>query len=157
MKRKIILSIALVLSVAMLSLMKSDSTAQAQTTATTIPVGFITIGENHILRLTVNAGAGNDTVTVRFREQEYMPTGCNGGVCKYAVSSQEMSPPITLMPGEAASFDFRRCVSPICGGVRGAVLSNSRNVQVNVLIIDRTTGEVVAFDKHWEIIQLEHG
>ena len=141
MKRRITLSIALVLSITILSLMKSDSMVQAQTTATTIPVGFITPGPNQILRLTVNAGAGNDTITVRFREQEYMQTGCNGGVCKYAISEQTTTNPVMLAPTEAVSFDFRRCVSPICGGVSGVVLSSSRKVTVNAQLIDTVTGE----------------
>ncbi len=145
MNRKITLSIALVVSVVLVSLMSSDRAVKAQNQIRVVAdTGLITPGPNQILRLTVNAGAGNDTINVRFRRQEYIDTGATAGVRKLAVSSQDLSDVIPLMPGEAASIDYRRCASPICGGVRGMVLTNSRDVRVNALIIDAITGEVVA-------------
>ena len=145
MKRRITLSIALVLSIVLLSLMSSDSTAQAQNQLRVVAdTGFITLGPNQILRLTVNTRDGNDTINVRFRQQEYIDTGTTAGVRKLAVSSQDSSDLIPLMPGEATSLDFRRCASPICGGVRGMVLSNSQNVRVNAMIIDTVTGDTTS-------------
>lgn len=71
MKRRMTLSCALVLSIALVSLMRSDSTVHAQTTATTDPVGFITVGFNQILRITVVNINGNKSAQVRFGQQTY--------------------------------------------------------------------------------------
>lgn len=139
MKRKITISIALVLSIFLVSLMSSDRTAQAQTTATTMPVGFMTLGPNQLLRVTVVNTAGNRNAAVRFGQQSYMQEICNGGVCKHVIASQNISAPVMLMPDEAASFDIPNTGS----GVRGAVLSNSPDVQVTAMLINTVTGEVV--------------
>ena len=149
MKRRITISIALALSVALLSLMSSDSTAKAQPGGLRriADTGIVTLGPNQILRLTVvGTGFGNNPDNLCFRRVDYGEGTCNAdGVCKHAISSQIESAPITLMRGEGASIDFRQCIFPLCGGVRGVVLSNSRNVRVRASIIDNITGKVVAF------------
>ena len=146
MKRKMTLSIALVLSIGLVSLLSSDSTVKAQNQIRVeADTGLITLGRDQILRLTVTAGAGNGTSTVRFRRQEYIDTGATAGVRKLAISSQDLSETIPLMPGEAASLDFRRCAYPMCGGVRAVVLSNSRNVKVTAIVFDTSTQRVVTF------------
>ena len=149
MKHKIILSIALVLSVAILSLMKSDSTVNAQPpNRYTCDTGFVTLGAGQRLRITALMGnfAGNGDVGaadfVRFRRQQYMQTICSGGVCKSAVASQALSDPIALTAGEAASIDI--IPTSNSSGVRGVVVSNSQDVRVNVTIIVSATGEVVS-------------
>ena len=153
MKRRITLSIALVLSIVLVSLTSSDSTVKSQNQIRFVAdTGLITLGPNQILRLTVNTRDGNDTINVRFRRQEYIDTSTTAGIRKLAISSQESSDLIPLMPGEATTLDFRRCISPICGGVRGMVLSNNRGVQVNTMIIDSATGEVVSLCNN-EVIQ----
>jgi len=48
------------------------------------------------------------------------------------------------MPGEAASIDIGSTPSSV--GVRGIVVSNSRNMQVNALVIDAATGAVQAWE-----------
>ena len=140
MKRRIILSIALVLSVAILSLMKSDSTVNAQPQRLfPYDTGIVRLGPNQILRVTlVNRSRDiNDVYLVRFTQQSYMQTTCDGGVCRYEVSGQTTSDPVMLAPSEGAS------IGTSSGGIwRTTVLSNSRNVQVNAAIIDRTTGKV---------------
>ena len=146
MKRRITLSIALALSIVSVSLMKSDSTANAQQPERFVwDTGVITIGEGQILRMTLAKYISRDGgFRGVFRQLSYTQGTCNGdGVCNLAVASQDTSDPVTLMTGEAASIDFRRCISPICGGVRGIVLSNSRDVKLNAMIIDSATGEVV--------------
>jgi hypothetical protein len=145
MKRRITLSIALVLSIVLVTLTSSDSKAQAQNQIGVVAdTGLITLGPNQILRLTVNTREGNDTINVRFRRQEYIDTGTTAGVRKLAVSSQDLSDLIPLMPGEATSIDFRRCAYPMCSGVYAMVLSDSRNVRVNAMIIDTVTGNTTA-------------
>ena len=148
MKRRITLSIVLVLSVVLLSSASSDSTVQAQQQQRqrfTADTGVVTLGPNQMLRLTINGGAGNDAITVRLRRMEYSQNACSGGVCKLAVASQSTSAPVTLMPGEAASFE----IDPAPNGelqraVRGVILGRglTKDLTGTLLIIDKTTGQV---------------
>jgi hypothetical protein len=146
MKRRLTLSIALILSVVSLSLVSSDSTARAQQRQRfRFDSGLIIPGPHQKLRLTVDAGAGNDAITVRFRRVEYMQGVCRSdGVCQHSVSSQTTTNPITLTPGEAALYDVTDGTSNTLIGVRGVVLSNSRDVRVNVQLIDAATGQTVS-------------
>lgn len=144
MKRKLTLSIALILSITFLLLTGSDSTAQSQNQLKPVAdTGVITLGPNQELRVTVAAGDvnGDDNIRVRFRKLEYMQTNCSNGVCKYAVSSQATSDPITLAPGEAAS---RKWYEVDLTAFRGMVLSSSRNVRVTGIVFDTSTQRVVA-------------
>jgi hypothetical protein len=150
MKRKIILPIALVLSLTILLLTSSDSSVTAQNQLKIFAdTGLITLGPNQELRLSVLSGTptANGSFNFRVRRTTYAQEACADGVCKQSIESQNTSDVMTVLPGEAASISIRRCVSPICGGVyvRGAVLSDSRDVRVNASIIDTVTGEVVAF------------
>jgi predicted membrane protein len=144
MKRKITISIALVLSVVLVSLMISDRAATAAPIRTFVgDTGVITLGPNQMLRMTVANGL--DTATVSFRGLEYTEGTCEGGVCKHMISSQTVSDPVMLAPGEAARLDIvghETCSS--CTAVR-AVMTSNRKMTVNVLIINTTTGEVDAF------------
>jgi hypothetical protein len=143
MKRRITLSLVLVLSIVSVLLMSSDQTTRAQRTRLYVyDSGVITLGANQELRLMLAANLDADIV---FHEFGLGLTSCDGGICKYSIISETVSNPIRLAAGEAVSIDFRRCVSPICGGVRGVIQSSSRNLRVNALIIDSTTGEVVSF------------
>ncbi len=145
MKRRITLSIALVLSVVLVSLMSSDRAAKAQPGGMKriADTGIITLGPNRILRLTVvGTGFGNNPDNLCAIRIGYGEGTCNAdGVCKHAIASQIESAPITLMRGEGASFD----IPSTAFGVRGVVLSNNRNTRVTATIIDDTTGEAVAF------------
>lgn len=136
MKRKITLSIALVLSVVLLSLMSSDSSVQAAREFRA-DTGIVSLGANQILRLTV--AEQDDPFLFDAAGIRYAGGICNSeGVCKHTVASQT-SNRIRLMPGEAASFDI-----PGTGNwVRGIVTSNRRMV-VNAQIIDVETGNVDA-------------
>ena len=147
MNRRIILSIALVVSVVLVSLMSSDSTAKAQNQTRSVwDTGVITLGANQMLRVTmVHTGSGTDSANISFRKMEYSQGTCSAdGVCKHSVSSQTTSAPITLAPGEAASIDTFMLPELPYGRVRAMFTSNSRNMKVNVMIIDTITGEVVA-------------
>ena len=145
MKQKITLSVALVLSVVLLSLMNSDSSANAQQPPQRFrfDTGLIIPGP-HILRITVAAGSGNDKVTlVRFGRMEYTQGTCDSGVCKHAASSQTLTDRIMLAPGEGATFDLTDGTSNTILGVRGVVESNRPNVTVAFQIIS-LTGEVTS-------------
>ena len=136
MKRK---TIALVVSVILLSLASSDSAAQPQQRMRcTADTGVITLGPNQKLRVVVTGTGGNDAITVRFRRMQYAQGACNGGVCKLGSVTDLILDPVTLMAGEAAFIDI-----PQGGfaGVRAVVQSSLRNVRVTAAIIDTVTGE----------------
>jgi hypothetical protein len=144
MKRRLTLSIAL--GVVLLSLTSFDSSsAQTQNQIRYVfDTGVITLGPNQFLRISGDGVDQDDVVRLRSREINYTPGVCGGGVCRQEIESQTTSGLIILQPGEAVSIDFRRCTFPICGGVRSVVLSDNKNVQVNVMIIDGATGAVVS-------------
>src|SRR5688500_3429141 len=146
MKRRIILLLALV-SVLLLSLMSSHSTPNARQRPQRFraDLGLIIPGPHQILRITVAAGSGDDRITsVRFRRMEYMPATCDSaGVCKHVLSSQTITDPIMLAPGEAALFDITDGTSNTILRVRGVVESNRPNVTVTAQIIS-PTGEVTS-------------
>jgi len=146
MKRGITLSIALVVSVILLSLMSSDSTVNAEPPERHAwDTGIVTPGDGQILRVTVVGALDlNDLYLFRVNQRSYTQNVCNGGVCKLTVASQTVSNPITLMPGEAASMD----ITPMPGsaGVRAVVVSNRGNVRVTAAIIDAVTGELTILE-----------
>lgn len=144
MKRRIILSIALVVSVVLVSLMNSDSTAKAQNqTRSAWDTGVITLGANQMLRVTaVQTGSGTNNANVRFRKMEYSQGTCSRGVCKHSAATA-YDYETNLVAGEAASV-VMEFPGNTFAGVRAMVSSNSRNMKVNVMIINTITGEVVA-------------
>jgi hypothetical protein len=139
MKQRIILSLALILSV-LLPPVSLPVTAQTQRPQRfTADTGVVSLGPNQMLRVTVAAGDvnGDALITVRSRRMEYTQDVCSGGgVCKLAVSSQSTSPPVLLGNGDGTFFD-------LTGGqaVRGVVLSNRRGALVTAAIINTLTGE----------------
>jgi hypothetical protein len=149
MKRRITLSIALTLSVVLVSLMSSDQAAKAQQGRRIAgDTGIITLGPSQVLRITVNSDEDGDSDGADFlvfRRIEYSQGACGGGgVCKLAVASQTTSNPIALMPGEAALYDISEGASNTVG-VRGVALSNRRNVRVTGIVFDTATWRVVTF------------
>jgi len=147
MKRIIILSIALTLSFAMLLLIESDSTVQAQQSQKFVSdTGILSLGSTQSLIITVVRSAQSedsrpDIPLLQFRRMTYEEPVCNAGVCKQGVASATNSNPIQLMPGESATF---RIGPDIHGNVRGMVLSNSRDVKVNSIVFDTSTMRVVS-------------
>ena len=141
MKRRIILSIALVLSIVLVSLMSSDSTVKGQSGSDHAWATFATLGPNQILRITVVGNGGSDMIGVRITWTQYMAAGCSGmpPVCRHTVASQGATPVFPL-GSDAFSFD----VPGNGNGVNVVVLSNNRNVRVNALIIDALTGKVTS-------------
>ncbi len=148
MKRKIILSRALILSLTILLLLQltsSDSRVEAQNQIKIVAdTGAVTLGPNQEMRLSILSGTptANGNFNFRVRRIEYMPESCSGGVCKQTIASQSQSDIITLAPGEAASARFELTIDG--HSVRAVVLGNSQDVQVNVMIIDTLTGKIVS-------------
>jgi hypothetical protein len=145
MKRKMTNSIALGLTV-LLAVMTFVPTTQGQQQKKkpVAATGVVTHAVGQVLRLTVNAGAGSDTITVRFAWKRFVGGTCSAvmgaTVCHHTVASEGMSAPVTLGSNEAASLD----VGGDGNGVEVMVFSNDTNVRVNAMIIDAATGNVVA-------------
>jgi hypothetical protein len=138
MKRRITLSIALVLSVVLVSLMSSDSTVKAQQPQRfRFDTGVLLLGPNQELRVTVATGDVNaeDSINIRFRQINY--DNCSPKLC---IASQTTSDPVRVAPNEAAYFN----VGPDVHGNRVVVLSNSRNVKVLGIVFDTSTQRFVA-------------
>ena len=140
MKRKIILSIAIVVSLTIILLTSSDSRVEAQNQVRIIAdTGVITLGPNQILRITVNSRQGNDTIKLRFRKQEYIETVTAGGIRKLVLSSQDTSDFITMAPGEAVSYNINELGLGRELGC-GVYSDTTQNIHVNLHIINTVTG-----------------
>jgi hypothetical protein len=138
MKRKISI-IALAVSVVLLSLMKSDSTVEAQQSQKfLVDTGVVALAPNQQLRVTV---VNPDHHILEIRRISYSESVCSGDLCKQTIAAVLNSGPLTVTPGEAVSATFPG------GTVRGVVMSSSRDIQVLVMIIDGATGEILSIDK----------
>lgn len=152
MKRRIMLSIALSLSVVLLSLMKSDSTANAQNQNQMRQVadtGAVEIGPGQKIRVTVAAGDINsgENVRVRFVRTGYTQDCGSGDICKLTAAAQTTSAPVQLSPGEAVAADGNG--DAVIDGAdfaawRTVVLSNRRNVKVTGIVFDTSTWRAVS-------------
>ena len=148
MKQRITLSIALVVSLASLSLPFFVTTTQAQQASTKarFDTGVVTLGPQQVLRLTVDWGDGKpDAVDaadyVLFRRMEYGQTCDSDGVCKLVVTSQTTTNPIRLRPGEAVHTSSSGGGFP---GIRIVALSNRHSVRATATIINSITGETTS-------------
>ena len=143
MYRRIALTIALAVGVLSLSLVSSASTARVQKqNKFAWDTGVVMLGPDQVLRLSIVFDDGTGPHIVRFRRIEYTPGTCDGGVCAHQVASDTTSAPVTLAAGEAASVNILG--TTYGGNGRGIVLSNSKDVRVNALVIDTATGKVVS-------------
>jgi len=142
MKRRILLSIVLVVSLVSVSLMSSDSRVEAQNQLRVVAdTGVITLGPNQALRVTVAAGDvnGDDPLRVRFRQMKYTQGVCSGGICKHSVESQTTSAPVTLAPNESAVVNAANYVV-----WRIVVFGSNRNLRATGAIVNVNTGEVTS-------------
>jgi hypothetical protein len=154
MKRRIILSIALILSIISVLLMSSDSSVNAQQGQTmkgtyTFGTGVIALPTSQNLSVAVAALGdangdgridGNDTIIVRYRQTRYAKTGCESGVCRYAVESQTTSPPMISAPNQSSKLDVMGNQIGTDAAVSIEVLSSSKNARVTVQLTDALTG-----------------
>jgi hypothetical protein len=137
------LSIAIALSVLLLTLMTSDSRANTQTSHFWVAdSGMVTLGPNQSFRITVMPTTlRNRALRVSFNAQTTTVT-CSGGVCTHTVTTETTTAPVTLMPGQAASYDL---IQPDgASAVRGRVFADSPDMQVNGLFVDTITGMTTA-------------
>ena len=144
MKPRHILSLA-VATLAVLLAYKSDSTTEAAPPQRyTFDTGYLTPGENQLIRITVALGdtGTHEVAYVRLRSIQATQGSCSGGICAHNVSSQTTSDPLTLTPNESFSMDIYTA-SP-GQGIRGVVLSDNGNLWVNAIVVNTITGETGA-------------
>jgi hypothetical protein len=147
MKRKIILSIALLLSIASLLLIKFNSTVNAEQPQKFVwDTGVVTLGENQILRVvSVDGELGGGIYGEVIRRIEYQQGACEAGICKQTIASQTTTPPITHAPNEALSID-----TPNGGSWRIVGVTRNRNARVTMIVFDTSTQRVVSFVSRME-------
>jgi hypothetical protein len=140
MKYKITFSIALILSIVLISLTNSDSTAQAKIARIyNYDTGIITLGPNQKIVVTVSNVTLNGDVVFLKTDYDSM---CNGSVCKYSVVSESQSNPVNLAIGEGASDTV--AYSSAVAGTRITAMSRNPNLRVNGQIVDTISGAVVS-------------
>jgi hypothetical protein len=141
MKQK--MTISLMSALTMLSLVSFSATAWAQQPKSKLkPIGdtgLITLGFNQILRVTGDWD-GDGAANIQFRQLKFTADDDPDHVRKYIVASDEYFSRVTLRPGEAASVD----ILSNSFGVRAMVFSDNPNVRVNAVILDMTTGHIIA-------------
>lgn len=142
MRRKIVVSIALVLSIAAVALMSSDSTASAQRNRSYLyDSGVVRLGPNQVLIGLLIPGIQDNQVPVRSTKMQYAEVSCNGSVCKDQIASQNIFEDVIL-----SSVVLRDSITqlPISSGVRIVFSSNNPNLRANGQIIDTVSGAVVS-------------
>ena len=152
MKRKIGLTIAIVIS-AFLVTISSDSTVQAQQVQRQkfwTETGIVSLGPNQVLRITVgwdlnNDGTFNDNIAVvGIGQIDYVQASCSvGNLCKHGSPNptpvfEKDQIPVT----QVLSRDLRQM--PGSSGLRGVIVSNRSDLRMVFQIINTSTGEVVA-------------
>ena len=147
MKRTMTFSVALLLSLVLLSLATSDSKAERRPRfrAETGIIG--PLGPDQSLRINVVSHAP-ESISFNFAEMNYTPGPCDGSVCQQMLASQTSSGPIHLDPNQGASMLVNSTLA-----VRVIMMSNSPNVQVNAVVFDTSTQRVVAMFQT-EMLQL---
>ncbi len=139
MKQKITLSITLVMGIVLLSLTTANAAPAQRYVADT---GAVTLGPNQLLRLTVTPPPRQELVTIEYLILAYQHGACtNSGVCMHTILSQTTTEPVTLRRGEASSMDITQ--TPNGSAVRGLVYLDTDNVQINLHLVDTTTGSAI--------------
>ena len=139
MKRQITLSIVLMLGV-LLAGSAQTAYGQQPPPKPVADTGIVSLGQNQVLRVRVVLADFNGDASISFKRMGYLE---QDGV--YKVVAQDATNPVTLKAGEGASIDISPAfLGGVFVGVRGVVLSSSREVRVTAQIINTATGEVVA-------------
>ena len=143
MKRSAMLAIGFVVCLGVISLMSSTVYSQGQLRPVA-DTGMLPIGPNQVLRISGD-GVDQDDV-IRFRVISYSQTACvPGGICKHAISSQNLSAPIALAPNEGVTLNIQgNLIGTDVTGTRIVVLSNNSKVKVNASLIDTVTNQTTA-------------
>ena len=142
MKRRIILSIALALSVISVLIMSSDSSVEAQNPLRySAGTGVITLAPGEKLSVVIVTGEEDNVFAFRFRRTRYEKTDCADGVCRYVVESQTTTPAMISAPNQSSKLDLLGNQIGTDGAGSIEVLSSTRNARVTVQISDAVTGQ----------------
>ncbi|HKO35252.1 MAG TPA: hypothetical protein VJV21_02155 [Pyrinomonadaceae bacterium] len=143
MKTKIILLIAVAVLAGVFAHRSDSTVAAAPPERYTFDSGYLIPGENQFVRITVVLGGGTHEVgQVRLRSIQATQGSCSGGICAHSVFSQTTSDPLKLTPNGGLSMDIYS--GNPGNAVRGVLLSDNGNLQVNAIIVDSVTGEAGA-------------
>lgn len=140
MKRKITLSMMLILSFVLITMMSSDTFAQ-RSRVFVADTGVITLGPNQSAILSVSAGDVNGGGIHNFVTQKmtYSQGVCNDqGVCRLTLDNIQTSN-FSLNAGEAIQLKTG------AAGTRFRVLSRRDNLKVTLSTVDDLTGSVNSF------------
>lgn len=144
MKHRIIFSVALILSIVLVSLMHSDSPVEAQNGGRSFnyDTGVVTLGPNQILRVTVAGGDvnGDGSFRVRFRQMNYIEQGNI-----YRLVNQTTTAPVQIAPGEAATITGNNTYTGPTAVrllVQGNFIGTDATGTAVVQIINTETGQV---------------
>lgn len=122
-----------------------DSAVNAQQrTRFKADTGAVSLGAGQKMIVSISVDPVTDTPErVRFRSMRYGQTQCQpNGICRQTAESQETTPILTMNPNESLSFEMNGNGNT----VSAEVFSSTRNVRVNVMIIDTATGQITAID-----------
>jgi hypothetical protein len=144
MKRQIIGVIALVLIIAAIALMRSDSSAQAQRNRIYLyDSGVVQPGPNQMLigLLVPSALVQNENIPVQVTKMQYAQVSCNGSFCQDIKVSE-----LNIDASLDSDVVLRDSASqlPSSSGVRLVFSSRSPNLRANWQIIDTVSGAVVS-------------
>ncbi len=106
--------------------------------------GAVSLGTGQKMIVSISVDPTTDTPErFRFRMMRYGQTQCQAnGVCRQTVESQNTTPLLTMNPNESLSFE----IDGNGNLVSAEVLGSTRNMRVNVMIIDTATGKITAVD-----------
>lgn len=139
MRRKSILSIALVVGAVLISLVSFNSTVSAQQGSFFVAdSGVITLGPNQKLRVIATTASDNQSIAIKFRRCTLVQ---QTGV--FTVDSSQISQVMLIAPNQARFFD----VVPDASGaaIRARVGSKRADFVVTFQIINITTGEIQSY------------
>lgn len=130
MKRRIFLSIALVLTIGFIALTNADSPARAQRNRLYVyDSGVVTLGANQTLVVTVST---NEATEIAFHEYAYGTDVCSGTICKSSLISEIQFPVVSLNAFESMRDGVT--ASPTVSGTRITVTTKKPDLRCNAQI-----------------------
>lgn len=141
MKRRISIITAVIVCFVFISMTSSDSTAQMRRNRAYFDTGVITLGPDQSARLSVAAGdvSGDGLDDIIAQKMIYSQGPCDNGVCSYSLQNTQITN-YSVTNNETITVGVG--ITEPASGVRFRVISNNRNVKVNLIIFNATTGKI---------------
>jgi len=142
LKRKIALTSALMFTVAVMALMRSDSSTRAQNQNRFVyDTGLVTLGPGQTMKVSFSANGDSGQLLVSLGS--YVSGTCSpDNICRHNLASETSHGPVSLMNHEAVTIDVP--MAPGASGVRVMTRTNIKNVTVTVSILD-ALGNIVSY------------